>query len=130
VKILIDIQAGISLQGHFTMDIRGTLLSAKRYPCFMDISLKFGYPLISMDIHAWAYYGFSIQGSGVGARHPFCWIEGSWADALYFVFLSALSAPPRGLSAYMALINSVLQLLFYANLCKSFQVCSNIIPFY
>ena len=36
----------------------------------MDISLQlsmhllipFGYPLISIDIHAWTCYGFSIQG--------------------------------------------------------------------
>jgi len=31
----------------------------------------FGYPWISMDIHAWAYYGFSIQDQvhiGIDAR--------------------------------------------------------------
>jgi len=30
------------------------------YPCFNGY--PFGYALISMDIHAWTCYGFSIQG--------------------------------------------------------------------
>jgi len=39
VDIQIDIQVGISMKGQSTMDVRGSRVSTKEYPCFMDISL-------------------------------------------------------------------------------------------
>ena len=67
VDIHINIQAGISMQGHSAMDIRKQWISINgywiriwtsvfNYPCF------YGYPWISMDIHVLTCYGFSIQG--------------------------------------------------------------------
>jgi len=42
------------------MDIHVLWISVFSYPCFYWYS--FGYQLISMDIHAWTLYGFSILG--------------------------------------------------------------------
>jgi len=65
-----DIQAGISVQGHSTIDIRKTLKSMAIYPYFMDslqlsmfYGCPFGYLWIYIDIHAWTCRGFSFQGS-------------------------------------------------------------------
>jgi len=54
---IVDIQAGISMQGHSAMDIRKICMNG--YPRFMDVSLQLsmlngylcGYPWISMDTH-------------------------------------------------------------------------------
>jgi len=66
VDIHIDIQAGVSMQGHYAIDIRKQQISMNGFPCFMDISFQlsmfygypFVYPWISMDIHALTCYGF------------------------------------------------------------------------
>jgi len=70
VDIHIDIQAGISMQGHSAMDIQTInihelislllWMSVFNYHCFYGYPL--GYLLISMDIHALTWYGFSILG--------------------------------------------------------------------
>jgi len=72
VDIHIDIQPRISMQGHSTMDVRGTWIPTNGLPYFfLDIIVfnyihahwyLFGYPLISMYLHAWICYGFSILG--------------------------------------------------------------------
>ena len=70
LDIYIDTQAGISKQGHSTMVVGGTWISANGYPCFYGYQSSipcfygypFGYPWISMDIHALTCYGSSIQG--------------------------------------------------------------------
>jgi len=73
VDIYIDIQAGISMQGHSAMDSRKV---DNKYP-LLDIHVfmislfiltcfyryPFGCLWISMDIHALTCYRFSIQGS-------------------------------------------------------------------
>jgi len=43
------------------MDIHVLWISVFHYPCFYGY--PFGYPWISMDIHALTCYGFSIQGA-------------------------------------------------------------------
>ena len=66
VDIQIDIQAGVSMQGHSALHIHewtGHLflwISVFNYPCFYGY--PFGYPWISTDIHGSTCYGFSIQG--------------------------------------------------------------------
>ena len=58
MDIHIDIQAGISMQGHSAMDIRKQQISMMEYQCFVDIRLQlsilygypFGYLWISMII--------------------------------------------------------------------------------
>jgi len=70
VDIHIDTQARISIQGHSAMDIRKELIPINGYPCFYGYQsyylcfygYPFGYPWISMDIHAFFCYGSSIQG--------------------------------------------------------------------
>ena len=64
----VDIQEGISMQRHSTIDIRKypwmnihiLWISVFNHPCFYGY--PFGYSWISMDIHALTCYGFSIQG--------------------------------------------------------------------
>jgi len=54
VNIYIDTQARISMQGHFTMDVRRTWISTNGYPCFMDIRLQLSiraFIYIHVDIH-------------------------------------------------------------------------------
>jgi len=68
VDIQINIQAGVSMQEHSTMDIRKNIhknihvfVGIRGYhPCFYGC--KFGCSWISMDIHALTCYGFSTQG--------------------------------------------------------------------
>jgi len=66
VDIHINIKAGISIQGHSTIDVRKTCISTNGYSCLyghvfnyqLFYGCPFGYPLISMDILAWTCYGF------------------------------------------------------------------------
>jgi len=58
VDIHIDFQAGISMQGHSTMDIRGIQISMDRYPCFYEYQSLIIYALW---IHIWItidFYGY------------------------------------------------------------------------
>jgi len=48
VDIHVDIQAGISIQGHSEMDIRKQLMSMNGYPCVYGYQSKI---LDFMDIH-------------------------------------------------------------------------------
>jgi len=49
VNIHIDIQAGICMQGHSTMDVHGTLISTNGYLCFYGY--QFSVIRAFIDIH-------------------------------------------------------------------------------
>jgi len=82
VDIHIDIQARISMQGYSEMDIHTInihkwipmflWISVLSYPCFYGY--PFGYPWISMDIHALTCYGLSIY-------RAWCYID--WKSVIF-----------------------------------------------
>jgi len=55
MNIHIDIQAGIPVQAHSIMNVRGTGISTNEYSSFMDISLQL-YMLLLISI--WIYIDF------------------------------------------------------------------------
>jgi len=68
-----DIPQWISVNNKYPwMDVHVLWISVFNYPCFYGY--PFGYPWISMDIHASTCYWFSIQGCNMRNRY--------WADYL------------------------------------------------
>jgi len=74
VNIHIDIQAGISMQGHFAIDVLGTLKSTNGYPYFNGYqpSIILAFIAIHLDIHLYLWtsmHGLSIDSRSRAEEH-------------------------------------------------------------
>jgi len=58
VDIHIDIQTGIYMQGHFTMDVRERWISTNWYPCFLWIRLLLSMLLLITILISIDFYGY------------------------------------------------------------------------